>query len=163
MTTTQSSFADVVDGIYDAVSTSNTSGALASYPASAYRIAVFDGPPTDDRSALVEIRVGVRGDGFDQIAADITQAWQSMDGQRDETIDVPCVIWIRQGSTDVRTWRRRLSDIYNIVAGLLVANTFSQAHLWTMEVTAGSLREIQATDGLALVLPFTTRATGYLP
>jgi hypothetical protein len=160
MTITQSSFADVIDGIIDAC---NNSATLAAYPANAYRLAVYDGPPIDDRSALVEIRVGVTGDEFDEIAAEIVQTWQSTDGQRDETVDVPGVIWVRQGSTDVRTWRRRTSDVYNIVAGLLTGNTFGLAHLWTTEVAAGDLREIQATDGAALVLAFTVHVTGTLP
>jgi hypothetical protein len=162
MTTTQSSFADVIDGIYDAI---NGSATLAAYPGTpaAYRIGVYDGPPIDDRSALVEIRVGVTGDNFDEIAASIEQTWQTMDSQRDEVLEIPCVLWVRQGSTNVRTWRRTTSDIYNIVAGLLTGATFGLAHLFTCEVAALDLREIQATDGAALVLPFTVRVTGYLP
>lgn len=158
--TSQSAFADVIDAIYDAV---NGSATLAAYPANAYRLAVYDGPPIDDRSALIEIRIGATGEDYDEIAADIAQVWQSTDGQRDETIDVPCCIWTRQGSTDVRTWRRRTSDVFNIVAGLLAGNTFGLTHLFTTEVSAGNLREIQAADGAALVLAFTVHVMGSLP
>jgi hypothetical protein len=162
---TQSLFADVIDAIYDTINTSNTSGTLASYPANAYRIGVYDGPPIDDRSALVEIRVGVTGDEFDEIAADIVQEWATFgtDGDRDETIDVPCVIWTRQGSNDVRTWRRVTSDVLNIVGGLFAGGTLGLTKVYTADVVAGNLREIQAADGVALVLAFVVRCECKLP
>ena len=68
------------------------------------RLRIFDGPPVTDRAAPIEIWVGSTGDPTDEeTVIRGSQQWETMGtpGDRGETVEVSCAIWVADGSVEI--------------------------------------------------------------
>lgn len=86
---------------------------------------VYDGPPTQDPSAEMQLYIGhdeSRSDSADIYAAEGTQVPMTMGGARQETFAILCAAVARSGDTLVKTQRDRAFSIMGAVEDLIRLN-----------------------------------------
>lgn len=160
MTVTQTLAADVLDGL---LATWQADATLAAY---GDRLRIFDGPPTTDRSAEIEIWVGATGVEPEETVVTGTQDWVTFGdatGDRDESIDLTSTVWAASGSNDIKTARRLAITVFSAAAAAVRGSNLGLSALdRTVQVVSWELRQGQYASGVGAVLTFVTRASGQL-
>lgn len=148
----------IVDGL---LTTWRADATLATY---GDRLRIFDGPPLTDRAAPIEIWVGSTGDPSDEeTVIRGSQQWETQRaaGDRGETVEVSCAIWVADGSVDIAVARRTAIEVFHAAAGAIRGTDFdSDAVYDSTEVISWELRQGQYPTGVGAVLAFIVRAEG---
>lgn len=153
--TAQTAIADVLDAIYDLWSTDPTLTATEG-------IDFFDGPiGAGDRTAGAKVIVGAEDwIDDDQDAGTGTASWAQAStlSDIDETLTIPCAVWVGRGGDDMRARRREAVTLYNRCAELMRGEDFGMTPpvqvLWSY-ASGSALRQEQGQDGAAVLLSFT--------
>lgn len=128
------------------------------------RLRIFDGPPVTDRAAPIEIWAGSTGDPDDEeTVIRGSQQWETMraPGDRGETLEVSCAIWVADGSVDIATARRTAIDVFHAAAGAIRGSDLGADALYdSTEVISWELRQAQYPTGVGAVLVFIVRGEG---
>lgn len=157
--TAQSLAADVLDGL---LATWQADPTLTGY---GDRLRIYDGPPTTDRAAEIELWVGANGVEAEEEVVTGTQDWAAFNqsDDRDETIDVVNAIWVANGSHDIKGARRLAFQILDAAAGAVRGSALGIAAAYpATQVVSWSLRQGEYTSGVGAVITFTVRVTGQL-
>lgn len=154
--------AGTVADVLDALVSTLTTG-LSSY---GERLVVRDGPPLLDRTPEIEVWIGATGADADDVGAQHRATWATMGAgaasQRDVEIDVPCGVWTIGGETDMAVRRRTAADVLDAIDALLIPPDplgLPEVLCGGVELTLGSPRQIQATDGASVAWAFTVHTT----
>lgn len=156
MATAPDLVADVLDALFDLV---DGHASLAPY---GERLKVYDGPPTIDRSSEIEVWIGATGLDSDDEGARHRETWATMGAgsasQRDVEVDVPGCVWVIGGEVDMRTRRRTAAAVLGVLDTILTPPdplSLGQLLCGGVELSAGSCRQIQSTDGASVAWSFT--------
>jgi hypothetical protein len=126
------------------------------------RLRIFDGPPTTDRAAEIEIWVGATGLDADEEVVVFTQRRADFEGDRDETLSISHAVWVANGSHDIAAARRLAVAVYAAAAATVRTSTLSVAGVQAIDVSDGRLRQGEFDTGVGCVLTFTTTAICFL-
>lgn len=151
--------ADVLDAL---VTTWRADATLAALGA---RLRIFDGPPTTDRAAEIELWIGATGLEADETVVEGVQAFATFADALDvdEALDISNAIWVANGANDVSTARRTAITTFNAAAAAVRGSSLGLSALYpATTVTGWQLRQGQFTSGVGAVLTFTVHATGQI-
>lgn len=158
--TTQTLTADVLDAL---LTTWRADVTLLTY-LDASRI--YDGARLLDGSSPIELWVGATGLEPEETVVTGTQEWVTLGdatGDRDETLDIQCAVWVSAGDTDLATARRTAITVFNAAVTAVRGTDLGISVLDpTVAVASWSLRQGQYNTGAAAVLIFTLRVSGQL-
>lgn len=160
MTVPQTLVADVLDGLLTVWKTDPTLTAYGN------RLRVYDGPPTTDRAAEIELWVGASGLEPEETVITGTQQWATFGNaidDRDESIDITNAVWVANGTTDIATARRTAITTFAAAAAAIRGSNLGVSALNpTAQVVSWELHQGQFSSGVGVVLTFTVQATGQL-
>lgn len=122
------------------------------------RLRIYDGPPTTDRSAEIELWVGATGLDPDEEVIVFNQARVDFEGDRDETLTVANAVWVANGNNDISAARRLAVAVYAACAATVRLSTLAVAGVMALGVSDGRLRQGQFSSGVGCVLTFTVTA-----
>jgi hypothetical protein len=122
------------------------------------RLRVYDGPPTTDRSAEIELWVGATGLEPDEEVVVFEQSRADFEGDRDETLTIVSAVWVANGTHDIAAARRLAVAVYAAAAATVRTSTLAVAGVRALDVSDGRLRQGQFTSGVGAVLTFTVTA-----
>lgn len=143
---------DLLDALFAAWSADAT---LATYDD---RLRIFDGPPTTDRAAEIELWVGATGLDADEEVVVFAQTRADMPGNRDEIVTIANAVWVANGSNDIATARRLAIAVYAACAATVRESTLGVTGVLALGVSSGALRQGQFDSGVGCVLSFTVTA-----
>lgn len=118
------------------------------------RLRIYDGPPTTDRAAEIELWVGATGLEADEEVIVFNQSRADFDGDRDETLTVSSAVWVANGTHDIAAARRLAVAVYAAAAATVRVSTLAVAGVMALDVTDGRLRQGQFDSGVGCVLTF---------
>jgi hypothetical protein len=158
---TQSIFASVMDAIYAKWVADTTLAAMVT----ANTLRIYDGPPAEDRSCDRELRLGAIGEDFEDPIV-IAQEWATSGGpavaERDETIDIPCSVWVWYGNNDMSATRAAAQAVFDPACTALRGQTLSLPSVMWIETSAGVFVQVATDSGAAVILTFTVRVQNRL-
>ena len=147
-----------VDAVIDALVTALSADATLSG-------LVIDGPPVTEDVLADVVTIGFAWDPDDDTSADIEQEYHELGAaaKRDERVDVRCAAVAFRGDADMAAARARCVVLLGAVESVLRADyALGLADVLRVEVTAGSLRQLQTAQGAEAILPFTVTATSLI-
>ena len=123
------------------------------------RLRIYDGPPTTDRAAEIELWVGATGLDADEEVVVFAQQRADFEGDRDETLTMAHAVWVANGSHDISAARRLAVAVYAAAAAVVRTSTLSVTGVQALDISDGRLRQGEFVSGVGVVLSFTTTAT----
>lgn len=125
---------------------------------------IFDGPAVDDRTSLVELWVGARGDDEDDAVRLDTYDWETLGqaGLITEVVQVDCVIWAADGTTDIATLRANCQTVFDAAAGAVRGGNLGLAQVMWCLARPGVAHAAQTEDGAEVLWPFTVQIRSQL-
>jgi len=125
-------------------------------------VQVVDGPLVSGTAVREQLFVGYDADPEGEAqAASTTQTWAGLGAKaKNEDIELTCAVLVRKGSTDVRTLRVRVYEIFAEVEAVVRADpSLGLPPPSVCAVTDTSFRTPQTPDGIEGRLLFTLAAT----
>jgi hypothetical protein len=118
---------------------------------------IFDGPAVDDRTAPIELWVGARGDDDDDAVRLAEYDWETLGqaGLVTEVVEVDCLIWAADGTTDIPAQRANCQTVFDAAAGAVRGGNLGLAPVMWCLARPGVAHPAQTEDGAEMVLPFT--------
>lgn len=123
---------------------------------------VWDGPPITGDPLPEVVTIGFDFDEDDDTAADIRQEYHDLGpaARRDEVIDIRCAAMSSNGDADIAAARARAAVLLGAVESVLRANpSLGVTESMRTEVSLGTLRQSQSSEGAAAIVQFTVTAT----
>lgn len=122
------------------------------------RLRIYDGPPTTDRAAEIELWVGATGlEAVEEVIV-FGQQRADFEGDRDETLTIANAVWVANGTHDVAAARRLAVAVYAAAAATVRTSTLAVAGIRALDVSEGRLQQGQFDSGVGCVLSFTITA-----